>query len=310
MEIIEFTTTQDLVGRRVDVILSDMMGITRSSLTKRIFERNIKVNGFNKSYSWKVRKDDIVVAEIEELKPQDIKPERMDLDILFEDDYLVAINKPPSMVVHPGCGVHSGTLVNGLLYHYKDKVLPGGEVRPGIIHRLDKDTSGVILVAKDEKNLAKMQKKFQNREIEKEYRTIVLDNITEDEGTVDSPIGRHPKIRQKMTIDGVNSKESISYFKIVERFGFYTYLSVFPKTGRTHQIRVHMSSIQHPILGDAIYGVRGLRTNKLKIVKRQLLHAYRLSFEHPVTNESIDIMAAIPKDFEQALDDLRQFYHI
>ena len=243
-------------GERVDKFLAEVMeDYSRSFLQKQFKEGNITVNGKPAKASQKVTEDDEIVVFLPENQEPDIEPENIPLDILYEDQQLLVVNKPKGMVVHPSAGHYSGTLVNALMYHCKDNLSGiNGVLRPGIVHRIDMDTTGALVVCKTDTAHQSLAEQLRVHSITRKYRAIVHGNLKEDNGTVEGAIGRHPVERKKMAVHVRGGKEAVTHFKVLERFGSYTYIECQLETGRTHQIRVHLSSIGHPLLGDQLYG--------------------------------------------------------
>lgn len=291
---------------RLDVYLTNVYeDLSRSFIQKTIKDGGVTVNGKIVKSNFQLKKGDVIELEI--IKPQDpelIEATKMDLDILFEDDDFIFVNKPKGMVVHPAPGHYSDTLVNGLLYYAKDRLSGiNGVLRPGIVHRIDKDTTGVIVVCKNDDAHKYMSSLLETHDIERSYRVIVYGNVRQDNGTIDAPIGRHPVDRKKQAVNVKNSKHAVTHYKVLERFSKYTYLECRLETGRTHQIRVHMASIHHPVLGDDVYS----KNAKNKNFEGQTLHAYTLGFKHYKTGEFIKIEAPLPEYFEETLYKLRRF---
>ncbi|MFI5322611.1 MAG: RluA family pseudouridine synthase, partial [Thermodesulfobacteriota bacterium] len=247
-----------------------------------------------------------VRVTLPEPQPMDAEPEDIPVNIIYEDDYIAVVDKPPGMTVHPGAGVRGGTLVNALLYRCKDLSGIGGTIRPGIVHRLDKDTSGVIVIAKNDLSHNSLVNQFKTRVVRKKYLAIVEGKIKKDSGTFSSKIGRHPVDRKKMSSKSKAGRESVTLWKVVKRFKDATLVEAEPKTGRTHQIRVHFSENGHPILGDAVYGHKKKKSSALnaaaKRVGRQALHAWKIGFNHPHTQESVEFTAQLPCDMSDALN--------
>lgn len=291
-------------GQRLDKYLAKENDISRSYVQKLLNERKITVNGKSKKGSYKIKTGDNISLLISSVKTPEIELVEMELDILHEDDYIIVINKPPGLIVHPVPGNCKNTLVNGLLAYTENLSDISGKKRPGILHRLDKDTSGALVVAKNNLSHRELVKQFKNREILKIYHTIVKGNIPHDRGIIDAPIGRDPYERKRMAVRKDHSKKAVSHFEVIRRFNGFTYLKVRLKTGRTHQIRVHCSYLGHPILGDNKY-TKQKKKNRLS-VKRQLLHAYILGFKHPVIGKWMEFTAPLPEDFLQVLDFLRK----
>lgn len=281
-------TTHD-VDSRLDKFLDQKLEINRSQIKKHIESGNILLNGKIVKAGYGLKEGDNITVSFED--EEKLLPENIYFDIIYEDEYLAVISKPQDLVVHPGAGNKSGTLVNGLLYKFKNLSNPIDEDRPGIVHRLDKDTSGLMIIAKNDEAYYKLVDMFKYREIEKHYLAIVHGNIYED-FDVDAPIGRDPNNRIKMKVVAENSKHASTSFHVVKKFDKFTLLDVTLHTGRTHQIRVHLSYVNHPVVGDKTYGIK----NKYKINK-QLLHAYKLKFIHPITGEELEIVDEFPKRF-------------
>ncbi len=283
-------------GERIDSFLSGKTEFTRTRIQQLIKERNIMVNGKATKSSYKIEKDDEIVIEVPEAETTEIKPENIKIDIVYEDSYIAVINKQAGMVVHPAHGHYSGTLVNAILYHIKDLSGINGEIRPGIVHRLDKDTSGLIVIAKNDKVHAALTEMFQEKKIKKTYLAILKGKLNKSEGKVVTQIGRDKIDRKKMTVidDASKGKIAITNYRVISQNSLFTLVKVNIETGRTHQIRVHMRHLGYPILGDSVYG---RKDNE----KRQMLHAYRLKFLHPVTGNPMEFAGEIPEDFQRAL---------
>lgn len=286
---------------RLDFFLSEELeGISRSSIQKLIKNGNITVNNTLKKSSYVLKSGDEVIVNILEAKPIEILPKNIPLDVLYEDDHIAMVSKPQSMVVHPAPGNYSNTLVNALLFHMDRLSMENGIIRAGIVHRLDKDTSGLLVIAKNEQAHIELANQFKDRTILKEYIALVHNNVKED-GIINKPIGRNPKDRKKMAVVS-NGKEAITTYQVLERYNKYTLLKVGLKTGRTHQIRVHMAQMNHPIVGDPVYS-NG--KNEFKIDK-QLLHAYKIGFIHPKTKEYMEFEKEVPEDFRNIIDKLNK----
>ncbi len=283
-------------GERIDSFLSGKTEFTRTRIQQLIKERNIMVNGKATKSSYKIEKDDEIVIEVPEAETTEIKPENIKIDIVYEDSYIAVINKQAGLVVHPAHGHCSGTLVNAILYHIKDLSGINGEIRPGIVHRLDKDTSGLIVIAKNDKVHAALTEMFQKKKIKKTYLAILKGKLNKSEGKVVTQIGRDKIDRKKMTVidDASKGKIAITNYRVISQNSLFTLVKVNIETGRTHQIRVHMRHLGYPILGDSVYG---RKDNE----KRQMLHAYRLKFLHPVTGNPMEFAGEIPEDFQRAL---------
>ena len=289
-------------GIRIDRFLSDNHPeLSRSFLQKLIRDGLVQVNNKSIKANYKVQSGDYVSLQLPDLTEPDILPEDIPLDILYEDDDILVVNKPKGMVVHPSAGHTSGTLVNAVLSHCKEHLSGiNGVMRPGIVHRIDKDTTGALLVCKNDAAHHNIAEQLKEHTIKRRYRAIVQGNIREDEGTVEGAIGRHPTDRKKMAIHVKNGKPAITHYKVLERFGNATYVECRLETGRTHQIRVHMTSIGHPLLGDEVYG-SGKNPYHLQ---GQTLHAQVLGFIHPRTGEYMEFCAPLPEYFEQLLNKL------
>lgn len=301
------------IGTRIDVFISNTLEhLTRSHVQKLLQDEMIKVSGKVVKANYKLRANDIIELEEKEPIPCDIVPEKMPLNIVYEDDDLIIVNKERGMVVHPSCGHYSGTLVNGLMYHTNNNLSNiaensiNGVFRPGIVHRIDKDTSGVIVIAKNDKAHLSLSAQLKDHSMTRKYHGIVKGIVKEENGTIDKPIGRHPEDRKKMAIilnKDKKSKEAITHYKTIERLKNATYMEFTLETGRTHQIRVHMTSINHPLIGDYVY-YNGNK-NKVKNEAGQYLHAKILGFIHPSTNEYMEFETDLPTYFTSKLDKLK-----
>lgn len=296
MEDRRFLLRSEENGVRIDVYLSSRLSISRSK-AKEILDRGlVKVGERSVKPSFKVKRGLLIEGLIPEEEDTSVEPEDIPLNILYEDDYLLFIDKPSGMVVHPSFGHKKGTLVNAILAYLRRSVTKGGDLRPGIVHRLDKDTTGVILYAKDELTQRKLQEMFKERKIKKVYRTIVLGEVKGNEGSIRTLIGRSPKNRKKMAVLSTSGREAVTYYKVLSRLDGFTYLEVYPITGRTHQIRVHLSHIGHPIVGDPLYGRKAKA-----LAERPLLHAFSLELHHPVTSEFLSVISSLPEDMQEFL---------
>ena len=298
------TVTEENAGERIDRFLSvQCSDISRSYLQKLIKDQLVSVNGKIVKANYKVQVNDTISVEFPEIKELDILPEDIPLDILYEDDAVLVVNKPKGMVVHPAAGHTSGTLVNAVLFHCKGNLSGiNGVLRPGIVHRIDKDTTGALLICKDDVTHRDLAEQLKEHSITRRYRAIVSGNLKEDEGTIEGPIGRHPTDRKKMAINPTHGKEAITHYRVLARFGNATYIECRLETGRTHEIRVHMTSIGHPLLGDEIYG----STKNPYHLDGQTLHAMILGFVHPKTGEYMEFEAPLPEYFCKLLDKLRK----
>lgn len=286
-------------GLRIDLFLAREIEYSRSKLSKLIKEGKVLVNGKVISSSFKVKEGDIVWLDDVQDEEIDVTPEEMDLDIVYEDEYLAVINKKSGIVVHPAVGNYSHTLVNGLMHHFNN-ISKEGTIRPGIVHRLDKDTSGLMMVAKNDLVHDKLSNMIKEKQVERKYLALVWGTIKHEKGTIDAPIGRDLNNRQKYTVTDINSKDSVTHFKVLERFKDVTLIECKLDTGRTHQIRVHMEYIGHPIVNDPVYGKR-------KIINDfgQMLHSRSIKFVHPVTNEELFFEVDPPGEFNQILESFK-----
>lgn len=289
--------TVNCQGSRLDKYLSENTDLSRSFLQDMIKDQKVLVNNNIAKSSYKVILGDEITLFIPDLEELDVIPQNIPLDILYEDEDIIVINKAKGMVVHPSCGHPDGTLVNALLYHCHDLSGINGKLRPGIVHRIDKDTSGCLVIAKNDKAHVQLAKQIETKQAYREYRLVVQGNIQHDDGLIDAPIGRDPKDRQKMTVIAENAKDARTHFHVLKRYGQYTYLSCRLETGRTHQIRVHMKYIQHPIIGDEKYG----KKCSFKDTKGQVLHAYKLKLIHPTKGIEMEFIAELPTYFCEIL---------
>ena len=303
MSQISLQADETYMDERLDKFLSAMLpDQSRSYLQKIIKDGNVLVNGEPKKSSYRLEDGDEVTADLPELKSPDIEPENIPLDILYEDDSILMVNKPKGMVVHPSAGHYTGTLVNAVLWHCQGQLSGiNGVSRPGIVHRIDKDTTGVLVVCKNDAAHNAVAAQLKEHSITRKYRAIVHGVIKEDEGTVDAPIGCHPTERKKMASGVKNGKRAVTHYRVLERFQGYTYVECQLETGRTHQIRVHMASIHHPLLGDTVYGP----AKDSHHLEGQTLHAMVLGLIHPVTGEYLEFEAPLPEYFENLLKKLR-----
>lgn len=296
--------SEELAGKRMDAILANVFTeYTRSFIQKLIKEERVKVNNQCEKANYKCKCNDVIWISIPEPKEVDIKPEPIPLNIVYEDGDVIIINKPKGMVVHPSAGHYEGTLVNALLYHCKQELSGiNGELRPGIVHRIDKDTTGLLIVCKNDNAHNSIARQLKVHSVTRRYVAIVRDNLIEDSGTVDAPIGRHPTERKKMAINYKNGKRAVTHYRVLERFGKYTMIECELETGRTHQIRVHMASIHHPLLGDTVYG----NAKQPFSLEGQCLHAKVIGFIHPTTGEYMEFNSPLPEYFEDLLQKLRK----
>ena len=287
-------------GERIDKYLSEQLeDMTRSHIQKLIKENVVRVNGMTVKSNFKLSASDQIEVEIPELKEPDILPENIPLDILYEDQDILVVNKPKGMVVHPAPGHYTGTLVNAIMYHCKDNLSgSNGVMRPGIVHRIDMDTTGSLLICKNDRAHQALAKQLKEHSITRKYHAIVHGRLKEDEGTIDKPIGRHPIDRKKMSVHCTNGREAVTHYRVLKRFQQFTYIECQLETGRTHQIRVHMSSIGHPILGDQVYGPAKCPYK----LQGQTLHAKVLGITHPTTGKYMEFDAPLPDYFQGLLE--------
>ncbi|MBR2403774.1 MAG: RluA family pseudouridine synthase [Lachnospiraceae bacterium] len=304
MQEYHFLINEELDGERIDKALNLLIeSLSRSFIAKLIKENQVIVNGKTVKASYSLRTDDEVVFSLPPSIQPDIQPENIPLDILYEDKDVIIINKPKGMVVHPAAGHYNGTLVNALMYHCGQELSGiNGVMRPGIVHRIDMDTTGSIIVCKNDKSHNCIAAQLKEHSITRKYHAICYGVLKEDEGTINKPIGRHPNERKKMAVNEKNGKDAITHYKILKRFQNYTYIECQLETGRTHQIRVHMASIGHPLLGDEIYAPGRKHPFHLE---GQTLHAKIIGFMHPEKKEYIELEAPLPEYFETLLNKLK-----
>ena len=294
----------DPEDERLDKWISEALeGLSRSFIQKCIKEDKVLVNGTPQKASYRLKTDDEIVFSIPEAAQPDITPEDIPLSILYEDDDLLVIDKPKNMVVHPAPGHYSGTIVNAVMYHcQKDLSGIGGVMRPGIVHRIDKDTTGSIIICKNDKAHLSIAAQLKEHSITRKYRAIVCGVIRDEEGSVDAPIGRDPQNRKRMAVNHKNGKSAVTHYRVLQRFKNYTYIECQLETGRTHQIRVHMTSIGYPLLGDTLYGTGRSPFH----LEGQTLHAMVIGFQHPSTGAYVEVTAPLPDYFEHLLKVLPQ----
>jgi len=303
LETVRYDVTTEYVGMRLDRFLTEMDSEhTRSFLQKVITDGGVLVNDKPAKANYKLRLDDVVELDIPEPVELEVLPEDIPLDILYEDADVLIVNKPKGMVVHPAPGHTVGTLVNAVLYHCKDELSGiNGVIRPGIVHRIDMNTTGSLIVCKNDKAHQDIAEQIKVHSIHRVYRGIVIGRVSDDEGVIHAPIGRHPIDRKKMAINEKNGKDAITHYKVLQRFERYTYMEFVLETGRTHQIRVHMASIGHPLLGDEVYGPAKCPYQ----LQGQTLHAMTIGFKHPSTGEYVEFSAPLPEYFQHLLEILR-----
>ena len=289
---------------RIDKFLNEQMAdISRSYIQKLIKDDLVTVDLRPVKANYKVKEGDRVEVTLPEPVSLDIEPENIPLDIIYEDEDVLLVNKPKDMVVHPSAGHMDGTLVNALLYHCKDSLSSiNGVMRPGIVHRIDKDTTGLLIICKNDKAHNCIAEQLKVHSITRRYHAIVWNNLSEDEGKIDAPIGRHPIDRKRMAVNYKNGKSAVTHYKVLERFGKYTYIDCTLETGRTHEIRVHMTSIGHPLIGDTVYG----SDRQPFKTQGQVLHAKVFGFVHPTTGKYMEFETPLPEYFEAILEKLRK----
>lgn len=296
MSVLTLKASVEDVNKRIDLYVSQNTDLSRNAVQALLVENKILVNEKIVNKSYKIRNNDNVQIEIEPPKDEKIIPQDIPLDIYYEDDDILVVNKPKGMVVHPANGNEDGTMVNALLFHCGENLSKiNGEIRPGIVHRIDKDTSGLLVVAKNDFAHENLAEQFKVHSINRVYNAIVYGNLKEDEGDIDAPIGRHKTDRKKFCVTDVNSKFAFTHYKVLERLNGYTLIEAKLKTGRTHQIRVHMQSIGHPLAGDPVYGPK----NVIKELDGQALHAGVLGFVHPTKNEYIEFSSPWCTQFQK-----------
>lgn len=291
----EYIIDEAVVGLRLDKAITVLCDdLSRNAVQQLIDDENILVNGAVANKKYTVKKNDVITVSLPEPKELSIEAENIPLDIIYEDEHLLVVNKPKGMVVHPAAGNYNGTLVNALLYHCGDSLSGiNGVIRPGIVHRIDKDTSGLLIVAKNDTAHKGLAEQIKDHSFTREYKTVVVGNVKDNEGTIDAPIGRHPKDRKKQAVTDKNSRNAVSHFEVLERFNGFTYLKVRLETGRTHQIRVHMAYRGTPVAGDVVYG----NPKKTYGLQGQCLHAATIGFIHPVTQEYLEFTSDLPPYF-------------
>lgn len=295
---------EEAVGLRIDRLMADEIEeLTRSAASRLIEQGNVSVNGKPASKSLKCARGDRIEILIPDAKPLEATAENIPLDIVYEDGDLLVVNKPKGMVVHPAAGNYSGTLVNALLYHCGDSLSGiNGVIRPGIVHRIDKDTSGLLIVAKNDFSHLKLAEQIKEHSFHRAYQAIVYGNIKEDEGTVNQPIGRSPKDRKKMAVTDKNSRYAVTHYSVIKRYGDFTHIKCLLETGRTHQIRVHMAYLGHPLAGDFVYGPKKVITK----LNGQCLHAGEIGFVHPRTGKYVEFKSQLPEYFQKFVQELEK----
>lgn len=300
---IHLVVEEDQAGGRLDAVLGSLVDqVSRSYVAKLIEGGAVSINEqLEQSKKYKVKQGDRIQLMLPEAEPLSVQAEPIPLDIVYEDKDVLVINKGKGMVVHPAAGNNSGTLVNAILHHCTDLSSINGVIRPGIVHRIDKDTTGLIMVAKNDFSHQSLAEQLKAHTITRAYHAIVLDNLKSDQGTVRAPIGRDPSNRLRMAVTDQNSRDAVTHYSVLERFGQFTYLEARLETGRTHQIRVHMAYLHHPLLGDQVYGPK----KPILGVSTQMLHAKILGFQHPTTGKHLEFDSPLPEEFSQVLSRLR-----
>ncbi len=287
---------------RIDVFVSQIADVTRSRAAKLIADGCVEVNGKIASKSVKLQSGDNVAVSLPDPVAYDVIPQDLNLNIVFEDEHLLVVNKPKGMVVHPAAGNFENTLVNGLMYHCGDKLSGiNGVMRPGIVHRIDKNTSGLLIVAKNDNAHNFLSEQIKEHSFTREYEAVVYGNFKDEKGTVNAPIGRHPVKRKQMAVTNTASRNAITHYEVLERFSEFTHLRLRLETGRTHQIRVHMAFLGHPVAGDDVYGPKKVITS----LHGQCLHARKIGFVHPVTKEYLEFSSDLPEYFCKFLTNLK-----
>lgn len=302
MSDLSFVVDKDNSGERIDRFLTQNAGeLTRSAVQKLIDDRLVLCNGQTVAKNYKLRENDVLTVDIPEPAELDVKPQDIPMEIVYEDDDLLVVNKPKGMVVHPAAGNPDGTLVNALLYHCKGRLSSiNGVIRPGIVHRIDKNTSGLLIVAKNDNSHNKLAEQIKAHTFTREYMAVVTGRFKEKTGTVDQPIGRSKYDRKKMCVTQLNSKNAVTHYEVVEEMGNYSLVRFRLETGRTHQIRVHCAYIGHPVYGDDVYA------KEVKGLQGQCLHAKKIGFVHPATNEYMEFDSELPEYFVKVLEKLRK----
>ena len=302
MKELKFSAEEKFIGKRLDIFLQSMLEeMSRAGVQKLIEDGLVKVNGKDiKKAGTKLKGNEIVEVKIPEEEVPELKPENIPIDIVYEDEYIAVINKTSNMTVHPAQNIYTGTLVNALLYHFKSlSNINEDNIRPGIVHRLDKDTSGLIIIAKTNEAHEKLVEMFQSKNMKKTYIAICKGNFSQKSGRIENLIGRDPYERKRMAVVETNGKPAITNYEVIDEVQDFSLMKVNIETGRTHQIRVHMKFLNHPILGDSTYGTSS------KLAERQMLHAYKLEFIHPITKENIKVVGKLPEDFENIIKKLK-----
>ncbi len=308
-QIYKFTVSEQDSGLRADIVLFRLLpNHSRAQIKKLIESQNVLLNGGGLKASSRLTVGQELSVKIPSPEKIEASPEDIPISVIYEDQSIIVVNKPANLVVHPGAGVNRGTLVNAILFRCRDLGSIGGKIRPGIVHRLDKDTSGVMVIAKNDASHNSLVEQFKAREVKKSYLALVYGNLKVESGCFESEIGRHPVKRIKMSSKSRSGRKAITKWIVERRFGIATLVNVEPMTGRTHQIRVHFSENGHPIIGDKVYGTKRQKINLIgnsgNIIDRQALHAEKLGFKHPINNEYIEFTAPLPYDIKSAIEKL------
>jgi len=296
-------------GERIDIFLAGKTGITRSQIQKLIEQGNVFVNDKSVNQNYRIRTNDLISLNIPEKQDEGLIPENIPIDILYRDEHLIVVNKPAGMVVYPAAGHSQGTLMNALAYHCDKLAAIGGPLRPGVVHRLDKDTSGLMVVALDDAAYYNLADQFKQRTINRRYLALIYGNFKEDAGEIALMIGRSESDRKKMSTSVRRGKEAVTRWKVLKRFNHAALIEAKLGTGRTHQIRVHFASIGHPVLGDKTYGKKvevEVKAQKKIMFPRQMLHAERLDFIHPITGEHLGFSSPLPEDMAERVEELQK----
>ncbi len=302
MQDYEFLINETRLNSRLDVFLTDELpDFSRSYLKKLIDGSLVTVNGVSAKPNYKLKLGDSVEVAVPDPIPLEVQPEPIPLKAVFEDESILVVDKPAGMVVHPAPGNYTGTLVNAILNHCSDLSGIGGVERPGIVHRLDKDTSGLIVVAKNDNALQSLTKQFKDRVVKKQYLALVRGALKKNSGIINAPIGRHKINRKKMAVDIESGREAITHYEMVKQFKLFAFLRLFPKTGRTHQIRVHLSHLGNPILCDKLYNKNSSNPSP-KVLTRQALHAHKLEFQHPCSKRIVEFESPLPNDIASLMN--------
>ena len=308
MSIQSFNAQNDDIGKRIDQFIAERADITRSASQKLLADGTVRVNDNAVKKNYKMAEGDRVEVDVPEPEPLDALPENIPVDIVYEDEHLAVVNKPKGMVVHPAPGNYTGTLVNALLYHMEGRLSSiNGVIRPGIVHRIDKNTSGLLMIAKTDAAHLGLAEQIKEHSFDRRYEAILVGNLKDNEGTINAPIGRHPEDRKKMAIVQ-SGREAITHYRVLERFQGFCHVELKLETGRTHQIRVHTKSIGHGVLGDTLYG-QGKSKFELQnknIICEQCLHARTVGFVHPISGERLCFTSDLPDYFMQLLEKLRK----